>query len=358
MKSKILLIALLLPMVSVAQTIPNNSVNIPNDDFQVTNGKVYYLSNTKLGKKKSLHYFSVEKPNEIKELDLGSEFNNKRVFAVEGEYLHTANSYGAYKYKMSDMSLVWEADMDSKWSVQLPPQLVGNYVIYAFDDFIYLLDKESGKAVHIIKGRNLEYDVSIVDNRLIYSKFNGTLFCYDLRSKKLLWSKDVGETSGFGVAKDGKNYILPSWSARLYCVQGNTGKEVWKIKLDEIKNGCGSGFEEAPVIYGDNFYAPHRDKGFFIFNKKTGELVKNIDLSGEFIVGGAFLFKDIIWFSGDNRLFGFNPLKMEMEYNIKLPDKYACDPVLDGKWFILNEDRKDKTCDILFIDLEKVMAKK
>ncbi len=355
MKIKILLFAILFPIFANAQTVPDNSVIIANDEFQVIDSTMYYLSNMKSGEKKDLCSFSFDNTNDINKLELGNKFNNLRVFILDGDYIHSADNYSAYKFRMSDMSVVWETDLDSKWAMQLAPQLIGGFVIYAFDDRIFLLNKETGEIEHTIKGKDLEYDISIVDNKLIYSKFNGTVFCYDLKNKKRLWSKDVGETSGFGVTKDGNNYILPSWSARLFCVNAKTGKEVWKIKLDEIKNGCGSGFEEAPVIYGDNFYAPHRDNGLYIFNKNDGQLVENIDLDGENIVGGAFLYKDIIWFASDTQLFGYNPKTMEMQFEREFEREYPCDPVLEGKWFILNEEFDDKSCEVLLIDLDKII---
>lgn len=339
-----------------AQSISSEAeMTMYNGNFSIENGEIYYIYHK--GKTSELHTIKLGQ-KEIKRTKLPAIFEYIDDVVIEDGYIYGASTHYAHKMSLGDFTEVWKAPTDSKMMPQCIPQMYGDLITFAYDDRIFVINKNSGKIEHTVKGSNLECDVSIVDNKLIYSKFNGTVSCVDLNSNKKLWSKDVGESSGFGVTKDGNDVILPSWSAQLFKVDLNTGKETWKIDMEEVKNGCGSGFEEAPVIVGDNFFAPHRDEGFFAFNKDSGELVENIELGSEHSVyGGSYLYKGIIWFASDKALFGYDPDSHTLTYNLTLPSEYTDDPVVSDNWFTMHrKDSKSKKDYLIQIDLDGVIG--
>ncbi len=288
--------------------------------------------------------------------ELNKELQECPEIAIKGDLMILIDSYDIFAYNWKTQKLLWKKEYESSWRPQCDPQFYGDYVTVSFDDLILIYNAQNGALVFSFEDEDLECDVTIIGDHVFFSHFeSGEVHCYDFKKNQHRWSKVVGDTPGFGVTHDGAQVILPSWEAFLYGVDLKTGKENWKIDMNEIKTGCGSGFEEAPPVYGEEFFAPHRDEGFFVFNKNTGALVRQLEVDDD-IISGAVIYKDIVWFSSNTEVYGYNPQTKDFKYRQPLGGEYPAEIYLSGHYLLIKDyDNDRKSTRFVRVDLDQIM---
>lgn len=340
----------------------DNSVHatykVNNFDEPIIDRDSLYIP-VKNGKKVELHIAALKDTKISRIFRPLKPFEECKAFAIENGFIYYHTTEKVTKVNMANKQVLWTAEYTSKWGAQLPPVILDQYITATTDDCMLVLDKESGKQVQLIKSKNLEESPSLSGNNLIYSKFNGTVMCMSLKTSKELWRIDVGESSGFGSLTDGQNIYLPSWSPRFYCLNRQSGKPNWVLNLDDIKNGCGSGFEEVPVLIDDKLYAPHRDEGLFVLDKNTGKLIRNIETasSSEDITGGAGIYNNHIIYASNKNLYIYSIEAETLIHRIKLPTEFRSDIFIEDSYLVIANKGYYKLAPIVVVyDLNKFIG--
>lgn len=323
---KLLATLSIVPVIAMGQNAVTSYETIPSDDAFIVQDSV--IVPTKKDKITVYHIYPVGDPK------------NKRVFdpkvegeiTFEGDFMYVHSDEKLRKYNRFTKDLVWTTNYGtSKWGAQCEPTLLGDkYVSVATDDHLVLVDKNNGNVVFDLTGKGFDCEVSISDDKILYSKWGGKVFAADIKTGNTVWSINVGEQAGFGNVTDQGKIYLPSWDPKFFCLDQKTGKKLWTLDLKKFKNGCGSGFEETPVLKGNKLYAVHRDNGLFIIDKETGEITNNIDEFGE-IVDNIALYKNrYALFMDTDYFYIFDTESDKVHKKIELPKKMRTGFVLDG----------------------------
>ena len=251
-------------------------------------------------------------------------------FVIEDGYIFMHTDGKLSKLNIQSNEIVWETRYESSWMAQWDPVLLGEYIPAITGDMILLVSKSDGKAIARIKGKNLEEQVSMSGDILIYGDFKGVVSGYDIKSGKRLWAFDVGESAGFGSLTDENRLYLPSWDPRMYCIDRLSGKKIWELKLDQYKNGCGSGFTDCPVQIGPKLFGLQRQHGMFVIDKNTGVVLKNIEV-GEDLSGEILRFGNKLLFCSLQHVYSFdvNTEKIEKLSSFPAGESFP-DMIVDG----------------------------
>ncbi|MEO1652738.1 MAG: PQQ-binding-like beta-propeller repeat protein, partial [Bacteroidota bacterium] len=201
---------------------------------------------------------------------------------------------------------------------------------------VFIVDKESGKEIFKAYDAHMGSSIGLMGDRVMVSRFDGTVICTDVQdAKKAYWSLDVGESAGLDppLYLDNKLYI-PSWSAHLYCVDKESGKTLWAYERDDIKQGCGTGFEFQPIPYKDQLLFTHSVEGVFALDRESGRELKNIRLSSG--VNQGLMYQDrYLVISSYEYLHIYDAEKMELIKQVKLPFRAVYAVKLDGSKMII-----------------------
>jgi outer membrane protein assembly factor BamB len=187
-----------------------------------------------------------------------------------------------YCINLDTGKIQWELD-----SVDIPGlieffygKFVDNYIIYFKDNSIIYLNLNSGEIIsknEIIKSEKLlESEINP-----IYHITSEGLCCIDIFTHKYIWKTNyrifpdfiIGSGKIFGCSRD--NY--------LYCIDGKTGKLIWKYLLDnetgEERNGYSHPFLYEGKIYiggdytGNHVFCLDSEDGKLIWKYKTEDIV-------------------------------------------------------------------------------------
>ena len=100
---------------------------------------------------------------------------------------------------------------------------------------------------------------------------------------KVKWTKELGAGYSTVSVKDGKLYTAghePTGSDTIYCLNADTGEEIWKYK-SEASTGSFKGPRATPVIDGDFLYMLNRDGVAYCLNLADGSLKWKTELLKE-----------------------------------------------------------------------------
>ena len=285
-----------------------------------------------------------------------TKMSRETSFTIEDGFIYYHVSGKLSKYEMRNNKRLWEVSYSSKWGAQWEPVILGKYVISIVDDTILVVDKTTGTIIQEIKGKGFEDGISLSGNYLIGTKAGGQTFAIDLSTGKKKWGIDVGDEAGYGSVTDNNNLYLPSWDPKFYCVDRETGKPKWTLDLRKIKNGCGSGFEEAPVMFGPNLYAVHRDHGLFIINKSNGNVEEVHDLKVNIVDNVAEYGGNLI-FCSNNYLHIFSIKENKELKRLALPAEVLSGVTLQNNYAIIGQGNKYKKSSIVLVyDLDKALT--
>lgn len=84
--------------------------------------------------------------------------------------------------------------------------------------------------------------VRVLDDKVYFTDREGVLYVSNTYRRKLLWQKQTaGETLGVLISEDGGQCYLPSTDTSLYCLDPQTGEELWRYL-------AGGRLAELPVL--------------------------------------------------------------------------------------------------------------
>lgn len=351
----LLLLAFVIPFSGTLKAQSNALVSnyqLSNYSDPIVSGDSIYIPVRSKDKKFTIH-ISALSDSEIAQIYSPPEnMELASNFTIDDDHIYYHTTESVTKIDRKSNNLLWEANYSSKWAAQWEPEILGKYVVSITDDTILILDKNTGAIVQEIKGRGFEDGISLSGNNFIGTKGGGKTFAIDLSTGEKIWSIDVGDEAGYGSVTDGDNIYLPSWDPKFYSLNRTTGKTNWILDLRKIKNGCGSGFEEAPVLVGDNLYAVHRDYGLFIINKNTGAVSEVIDF-GVNIVDNLVEYKGNLVFCSNNYLHIFSIKENKEVKRIKLPQEVLSGVTLKNNYAIIGEGNQyNRTANVMVFDLD------
>ena len=142
-KLYIFLTLLISSFVGMSQSITKESETpVFGEYYNITNGEIYYLYHK--GKLSELHSIKLGE-HQINKRKLPAIFEYINEMIVEGDYMYVASTHYAHKYNLSDFTEIWKVPTDSKMMPQCPPQIYGDRITYAYDDRIFVINKNSGQ---------------------------------------------------------------------------------------------------------------------------------------------------------------------------------------------------------------------
>lgn len=297
--------------ITVYEVVPTYDAGIANDKLYVPLGKERYDV-------KEWHVFNFGSPEKIGSYKVPVD---SRELLFDGSYVYVHSTAMLSKYSVADGDLIWMSKYDhTGWRAQTKPKILNEkYIGVGVNDRVAVFDRKTGDLVIQVAGRGIAEGFSMSgEEMLIVSNDQGKNIAYDVNTGRQLWSKKVGNNGGFGSITEGNRIYLPSWEPYLFCLDKNTGKELWKIDMKSLSNGCGSGFSQPPHIVGDYLYTIHRDKGVFKFNKHTGKEVLNVNEFGD-VVGDLLPYKDHFLFIDENNLYVYSMAVDQIIKVIELP---------------------------------------
>lgn len=262
-------------------------------------------------------------------------------FSFEDEFVYIHYDNAIIKKNRNSLETIWKTEYDwSQWEAQWEIQIHKKYVSAITFDRILICDKISGKPVLELKQSGNEFgeELSISGEYAIITKDEGEVLAYDLRNGKKVWVYNVGSDTGFGSLTHNGKIFLPSWDPKLHCLNQKTGAKIWSLQLDDLYNGCGSGFEEPPVVFNNKLYAVHRDIGIFIIEENTGKIIQEFDDGFSEIVDNAVLYKDHLIFADTDNLILFNLKTEKVEKKVSLPFKLRSGVQLIGDQILIYEN--------------------
>lgn len=309
--------------------------------------------------------YSAVKEFEVFEIGMSEKSNSYKtkyggVPLFDGDDLYIHSTATLIKVNQLTGGKIWESSYEHTGkTAQIPPKILSDkYIGVGVNDRVAVFDKITGELKLQVSGKGIAEGYSLSEDRLlIVNNENGINIAYDLNTGKEIWRMNVGYNGGFGSITEGNRVYLPSWEPYLYCVDKDSGKEVWKIDMKNLSNGCGSGFSDPPHIVGDYLYTIHRDKGVFKFDKKTGEEILNLNEFGE-VVGDLVPYKNYLLFIDVGNLYVFSPEEDKVIKTIELPINIRSDLEITGDTGLItnyNFGQEPYQKGVMTIDLTQVI---
>lgn len=182
--------------------------------------------------------------------------------------------------------LLWKFPSPDGWVSTVA--IVGDHVYApALEGFVYCLDRRTGKVVW--KYRSQEDPKEFADGfkaapRVTHDAVYvgdevGTLHAIDRKTGQGRWKFETGGEIAGCAAIIGKNILIPSHDAHLYCLD-EQGKVVWKFEtLDRVN--C------SPAIAGDVTFVAGCDEHLRVIDLKKGKELRDVHLESYLIASPA-----------------------------------------------------------------------
>jgi outer membrane protein assembly factor BamB len=185
----------------------------------------------------------------------------------------------------------------------------GNGFIYVLGaDHITAHDAKSGEETWRVGGLNPKQDgyfrsiasPVLSGNTLVAPYARGTTITAvriggkgDVTKSHVAWFKDIEDRKvdvPTPVSHDGRVYVCAD-RGDVYCLEGNTGKEIWHETLEKSRKA----FSASPTLAGGNVYVTREDGKTFVLAADTGKVVGSGEVSTDFLVASPAF--------ADNRIF-------------------------------------------------------
>ncbi len=249
----------------------------------------------------------------------GSQSNKYENMGIISAPLTYAN--GTIFAGSNDYQTLYAIDTVSKkikWKFESGGQVISSTayadgIVYFASDNFYAIDATTGKE----KWR-FEEDTAVappaVDNGTVYFVgYTTKLYAFDIKTGKLKFdfrSDDVTDTELGPVAADGVVYL---GSDDLYALDGATGKEVWKFKVD-------GGVLSSPQLSEGVIYFGN-DKGhIFAVDAKSGKEIWKFSTKNE-VYSSPAVSEDTVYFGSNyGNFYAYNATTGKKKWQVKLTD--------------------------------------
>lgn len=158
--------------------------------------------------------------------DEGSIYTN---VIVEGDTIYYGNSEGKVKaYDFKAKRTLWERRFrDPIYSSPILHD--GKIIVATVSDNLCALDAASGKTVWRNRDCNMMIGDGVIADGALYIGTNGKMFRIDPDSGRTVWQFDFGCGQPQGrPTVEGNRLVFGAWNRHLYCVDTNSGKELWR----------------------------------------------------------------------------------------------------------------------------------
>jgi eukaryotic-like serine/threonine-protein kinase len=206
----------------------------------------------------------------------------------------------------------WKPDslqMDDPWDYFLSSPVVANGIIYfgSGDSHVYAIDAESGSLVWKYKTDGIVHTTPAVSEGILFiGSWDTYLYALEASSGKLLWKFKTGENPGMtGIQSSpmisNNSVYFGARDANLYCLNAKSGTLRWKYAAEN------AWILSTPVYDGGNVYVGTSDSYLLLaLNANSGKEVWRSKLNG-YVFGSPCVSKNAI-FIGDftGRVYSIN----------------------------------------------------
>ncbi|UYW02052.1 glutaminyl-peptide cyclotransferase [Flavobacterium agricola] len=263
---------------------------ILNPDNHTIDSVIYYVNNTKLGKKEAIEDFKVN----LKDYDLGYNYLRALVFVdgVETPISTRVEVLGTQEIKPLNYSIVNTYPHDLRAYTQ-GLEFDGNVLIESTGNgegptgkrgksSIRRVNPKTGEVLQIVE---LTDDVfgegATVLNDKIYQLTwrNVEGYVYDAKTlERLETFPYFSQIQGWGLTNDGTNLIMSDGSEKLYFVDPETKQKVKEVKVYSNRSKIQT-INEMEYVNGKIYANLYQSDAVAVINPETGEIEAVLDLS-------------------------------------------------------------------------------
>lgn len=146
----------------------------------------------------------------------------------------------------------------------------------------------------------------------------------------------------------GHHVYAPALSGDLYCLDRDTGEEIWKYRSIESKDPeeFAPGFKAAPLVTADRIYVGDEDGILHAIERDSGKLLWKYETAAE-IAGGVALYEDqLLLASYDASLYCLD-VSGKQKWQFETNDRINCSPGLAGHFtFVSGCDAELRVIDL------------
>ena len=176
----------------------------------------------------------------------------------------------------------------------------------------------------------------------------GIATCEFTKTPELLWEFPTEHGWVTSAAIVGEHVYAPSLTGYLYCLDRQTGKEIWKYRSIDSPDPkeFAPGFKAAPLVTETAIYLGDEDGVIHAVNRATGAKQWTFSTDAE-IAGGAAMFENrLIVGSHDSFLYCLNP-DGSLEWKFATEDRINCAAAIaDDATFVTGCDNHLRVIDI------------
>ena len=130
--------------------------------------------------------------------------------------------------------LVWKKELGWGWASANVNE--GKVYIPTVSGWIYCLNAENGETIWEYNTENGTYPAPAIEgNVVVFGSWNDKYYGFDKNTGEQLWVKSIdgNPDSGAALVKDGKAYLQGLAADFFFCVDLETGEEIWKFPLPD-----------------------------------------------------------------------------------------------------------------------------
>jgi len=240
------------------------------------------------------------------------------------------------------LQLLWEAKGGKEFAGG--PAAVGSRVYIGNNDGkLYCFDAATGRAVWTFAARGeIEATPTVWNGLVLVGSFDGHVYAVDAGTGKERWRfatgprlpgfKGIEEVkqgvdSSIAVVK-GKAYF-GAWDGKAYCLDAETGKQVWAHQLGGIVHW------HSPAVSGGKVLIGATDGKLYCLNADTGAPIWTTQLCGanlDHMMGGAAIAGNSAYLGGgyENGVYAVSLLDGKIRWTFKAANLFCGTPAVDG----------------------------
>jgi outer membrane protein assembly factor BamB len=235
--------------------------------------------------------------------------------------------------------IIWElSNIDTTGiSESLNGKFVNGNLVYFEDDSISYIDGNTGKIIkkgNVVNSKeNLtETEVSNIKNKVYHNTDKG-LACINLDTLELVWKTNFQILPTFIIAND--RIYADSRDCNFYCLDKNTGKLIWKHKLNTDSGDERLGFS-TPFLYDNKIYigGDYTSNYIYCLNSENGKLIWKYKTE-DIVVTTPFVINDKLYIaSADKFLYCLNAINGNLIWKYKVGSLFSSPIINDNKIYI------------------------
>lgn len=140
---------------------------------------------------------------------------------------------------------------------------------------------------------------------------------------QVIWEYKAGEAIETTPAVVGKRVFVSDVMGKVYAIDRDSGKEIWKVDFD-------TGFLASPSVKADELLIGDIDGNLYKLNAGTGEELWRKSTDGEIQGSVAFHGENVLVASGDGKLHCFRLEDGEQVWTYEANDQIRCSPTVAG----------------------------